>query len=276
MTKKKFPEIKRRSWNSETTYESLRAAESIEQNPTERPAELHLKHLHVAPTVFQWRDLQLTQTADDAHMRELVRVLLDSKAPLDPLLVAPIGAKFFIIDGHHRFDAYHTVDWKRPVPVEYFGGSLREAQIEALRRNSKNKLPITPRDKFEAAWRLLRQGGEASQASIAQAATIARRTVSTMAKVLKDHPQAGTMTWREARKFQWDNVPEGTDDWRLAKAQKLASQWAKNLPPNFAAHADIVAMALEILNADFPRQLVHYWTGKDGELLSEMEVEFGL
>lgn len=95
MIQKKLPEIKRPSWHSEITYEFLRRAESIEQRPTERPKHLTLKDLHVAPKVFQWRDLQLTQAADDAHMRELVRVLLDSKAAFDPLLVGPIGAKFF-------------------------------------------------------------------------------------------------------------------------------------------------------------------------------------
>jgi hypothetical protein len=227
--------------------------------------------------VFQWRDLQLTQAADDAHMRELVRVLLDSKAAFDPLLVGPIGAKFFILDRHHRFDAYHTVGWKRTVPVEYFEGSLREAQIEALKRNSKNKLPISGRDKSEAAWRLVCQGeGKGNQTAIAKASTLHRRTVSTMAKIFREHPEAAAMTWREARKFQWDERPEPEDDWRLKKAQKLATQWVKNLPPNFAAQADIVAMALEILNADFPRQLVHHWTGQDVELLSEMVSEFDL
>ncbi|WP_108682247.1 ParB/RepB/Spo0J family partition protein [Methyloceanibacter sp. wino2] len=274
MNSRAYPEIRRPSWESRIGYESLREAERVERPPTERPPKLDLGQIHVAPEVFQWRDLRLTQTADDAHMRELVRVLVDNASPLDPLLVAPIGARFYVLDGHHRFDAYHSVDWCQPVPVEYFDGGLKGAQVEALKRNSKNKLPISTRDKLEAAWRLVRQGDE-SQSAIAKAATISRRTVSTMAKVLGEHPQAGAMTWRQARTLQFDEQTANCEgDWRQLKAQKWASQWAKHLPSDFGAHADIVAMALEILNSDFPGQLVHYWTGKDVELLSEVETEF--
>lgn len=197
MTRKKRPDVKRPSWKPETSYEDLREVESNESKTTERPGELHLKRLHVAPRVFQWRDLSLTQAADDAHMSELIRVLHDREEPFDRLLVTAIGSRFFVLDGHHRFDAYHSVGWKRGIPVEYFEGSLADAQIEALRRNSKNKLPISARDKSEAAWRLLCQG-EATQTAIAKAATVHRRNVSNMARVLKQFPQARNMTWREA------------------------------------------------------------------------------
>src|SRR5262249_43318560 len=104
------------------------------------------------------------------------------KRPLDPVLVTTIGGKLYVIDGHHRVDAYHTVKWNRPEPVEHFEGTLKEARVEAFKRNSKNKLSMTRDDKLEGAWRLVKEGEE-TQTQIADITTVSVRTIAMMIKV---------------------------------------------------------------------------------------------
>ena len=62
----------------------------------------------------------------------------------------PVGEHYYVIDGHHRVDAYHSAKWSRPIPVEVFHGTVDEARIEALVRNSKDKLRMTSRTRWKA------------------------------------------------------------------------------------------------------------------------------
>ena len=79
---------------------------------------------------------------------------------LDPIVVAAIGKQYFVLDGHHRLDAYHTAQWKGPVPVSCYSGTLKEAEAAALRLNVKNKLPMTRDGRSEAAWRMMVAGAK--------------------------------------------------------------------------------------------------------------------
>jgi ParB-like chromosome segregation protein Spo0J len=65
-----------------------------------------------------------------------------------------IGDKYYILDGHHRLDAYHSAQWSNKIPVKVFSGTLQDARLKALELNSRNKLPMTQADKQEAAWEL--------------------------------------------------------------------------------------------------------------------------
>lgn len=260
---------------SEQSYKDLEEAERNEERSSKRPAALPLRSFSVAPSVFQWRNFEMNEAAEQAHMQELIRVLLEGGgAPLDPLLVTVIGKGFFVIDGHHRLDAYHTVSWNRPLPVEYFEGNLCEAQQESLRRNSKNKLHITNRDKLEAAWKLVRQGGS-TQKQIAKVTTVSVRTIATMAKVLREHPQANEMTWHRGKLLQWGELKEidDRDEWIERKAQKWAAQWAKNLPSDFTKYPDVVARALEILDGALPAELIYQWPSTAREVVGQLGPE---
>ena len=111
--------------------------------------------------MFQWRIREDNLAADIAHIRELARTIEDKKRPLDPILVTAVGKKFYVVDGHHRLEAYRLAKWRKEIPVRYFEGNLKEAQEEAWRRNYKNKLPMRHADKLEAAWRSVRGGPNA-------------------------------------------------------------------------------------------------------------------
>jgi ParB/Sulfiredoxin domain len=191
MARKKQPQLKR--VRSKATYEQLVKVEQKDGRTNKRPKALRVHELYVADRVFQWRLPKKNWFEDERHTQELVRVISEHKKPLDPILVTAIGAKFYVVDGHHRVDAYHTVGWTRPVPVEYFEGGLNEARVEAFKRNSKNKLSMTREDKYEGAWRLVKEG-EHTQVQIAAITTVSVRTISTMGSTLLKY---GERAWKK-------------------------------------------------------------------------------
>jgi hypothetical protein len=112
----------------------------------------------VAEQVFQWRLLDTDVVNREDHILDMANVIADGGKPLDAILVLPVGDRFYVVDGHHRLAAYDTAQWSRAIPATVFGGTLPEARREALRLNSRNKLPMTKDDKQEAAWSLVKQG----------------------------------------------------------------------------------------------------------------------
>ncbi len=97
--------------------------------PKKHPKHLKLKleDLLVAePGVFQHR---LFTRENIFESREntltLAKALKERGVPLEPLLVFPVGDRFYVMDGHHRLAAYQTVSWKKHIPVEVFGGTSR-------------------------------------------------------------------------------------------------------------------------------------------------------
>ena len=125
---------------SKVTEQSLRRKEEREERRQDRPSELPLDDIAVADGVFQWRLREEEMLADERFVQELVDALEVQEEPLRPLealLVTAIGDQFFLVDGHHRLDAYATFGWKDPVPVEFFEGNLHEAKQEAWSRNAR-------------------------------------------------------------------------------------------------------------------------------------------
>jgi hypothetical protein len=143
--------------SSEETYEQLAEAAKGTKAPKSVPKALKLNDIHIAPKVFQWRLLGRNMLASGEQVLDLARALQDVEdgvSPFPPLLVYLIGDRYYVLDGHHRLDAYHSVKWRHPVAVRVFNGTLRQAQLKALQENSRNKLPMTREDKISAAWEL--------------------------------------------------------------------------------------------------------------------------
>ena len=271
MARKRQPQLKR--VRSKVTYEQLAKAEQKETRPTKRPKSVHVGELCVADRVFQWRLPKQNWFEEERHTRELVRVLSEHKKPLDPILVAVVGSKLYVVDGHHRVDAYHTVKWNRPVPVQYFEGTLKEARVEAFKQNSKNKLPMTPDDKYEGAWKLVKEG-EDTQVEIAAVTTASVRTIATMMKVLRDHgDKAVGLSWKKARRLHYRDAEEDPDDWDQRKAQQLAKQLLRNVGSTFVARPDITARALEIISPGMPSALINEWLPIAREVLESIDEE---
>lgn len=247
-----------------TLADLTRMQEAGAQN-SKRPTSLPLSAIEVAPIVFQWRLNTEDIQADEKHVTDLARAIArtDNPEPLDPILVMAVGGKYFVIDGHHRLDAYHTARWAGRVPVEYFEGSVHDATIRALDANKKDKLPLGDDAKREAAWKLLVRGRSdevwrCTQAKISELTTVALRTVKRMAGVLKKHgDDVSTLTWADARRTERDAEFKPDDGWKEKKARKLAKQFVKGA--SLTKDPEVTALALAMVSAHLPKMLVSEW-----------------
>lgn len=268
---------------SKVTLEQLKRLAKEEPRTKKRPTGLQLKDIHTAPIVFQWRLVNEEIVADEQHVRELARIIKSKKIPqpLDAILVTAIGSRFFVVDGHHRVDAYHTAGWKGLVPVEHLETSLDAARVEALRRNIKNQLPMTRGSKSEAAWRLMVERftnptKKLTWKQIADLTTVNRSTVVRMNRILKRFKEkAAEGTWWEALRLDWakdaQEHAEGPDafwdDWKRKQAAKLAGYLAKG--PSLTKNPEITAMALQMVSDALPELLVGQWPDEVREDVEE-------
>lgn len=116
-----------------------------------------------------------------------MKVLKASKGePLDPITVWYGGRRFYVIDGHHRLDAYKRYHGNAPVavPCVEFKGTLLEAMELAGQANHKNKLPMTMDDRLNFAWRLVCMDGLTAK-RVQEASGVGERIVWSMRKKLK-------------------------------------------------------------------------------------------
>jgi ParB-like chromosome segregation protein Spo0J len=266
----------RRLRSSNVTEADLLEIEKSQKRRSDRPSALTLKEINLADKVFQWRNLNENIAASTDHLRELVRILKATKKPLDPIVVTPIGNRFFLLEGHHRLEAYRAAGWRKVIPVRYFSGTVREAQDEALIQNIKNKLQMSRAEKFDAAFRLIRQHTKTYE-QIHDATTVSLRTINTMAEVLRECPDAAQeASWRRAlwaykkRMRVDDSENVGGDDWREKKAQKLAKQLVKNVGTGFVRDADVTARALEIIDGSLPSRLISQWPEMAADVLLDI------
>lgn len=256
------------------SLDDLLEVEKAQERTQDRPAVLPISALRVATEVFQWRKFRDQLEAEESHVRELVRVLTSCKEPLDPILVTPVGGHFYVVDGHHRLLAYHSVEWEGPIPVAHFEGSVEEARLEGLRLNRKNKLAMTQEDKFEAAWTLVKEGEKHSKREIRELTTVSDGTIATMRRVLREHPEARDEPWRRAQRLQFDQPDEfDHESWVDEKAQKMAKELARHIGDRLTKWPDVTAKALELVNANLPQQLIEHWPEHVNAYTKEREQE---
>lgn len=259
---------------SSQTLADLQEVERTVSRSAERPDVISPTKLTLASDVFQWRKFTSSLEAEEYHLKELVRVLQSSEKPLDPILVTVVGDSFFVVDGHHRTLAYHLAKWSSPVPVVYFEGSVAEARLEGLKLNSKNKLPMTRDDKFEAAWTLVKEGRKYSKSDIADMTSVSERTIGTMRATLKEHPETEKELWSRAKRHHLESSDDfDHDDWVDQAAQKMAEQIMKNVGPNLTKRPDVLALALQKINEKIPRELIYEWLPLVNVIRQEQESE---
>jgi hypothetical protein len=254
--------------SSNVTRAQLEKWEREQPRRKDRPKSLALSEINVADRVFQWRGEDLLRRGE--HVLTLARAIAVHKKPLDPILLIPVGKKFYVVDGHHRVEAYHTAKWRGRVPVEYFDGALKQARRLALQRNVKDKLPMSREEKAEAAWRMMLEDLDASERQgegvgsfwtreeISAASTVSLRTVSSMRAIARQYPEARKGTWREARTLNWRADDDTNRDWREEKARKVAEQIGKNVG-HWLKDPEITARALEIVSPSLVDGLIDQW-----------------
>ena len=102
------------------------------------------------------RDRYGLKEASEAHIRQMQGYLsLAPEAQLEPLLVADVGGKFYIVDGHHRSHAYRRE--RRPqVPCRVQAMTMKQAVLLSKLVNLDGvKLPMHIEQQPEALWQYL-------------------------------------------------------------------------------------------------------------------------
>jgi hypothetical protein len=248
-------------------------ATSATPKHTQGNAEVKLKRkdIRVAEQVFQWRLRGYNMIPSDDHIFDMAQATQRTGA-LEPILVFPVADKYYVMDGHHRLAAYITAGWKADIPAIVFGGSLDEAVREALRRNNKNKLSMTTKDRSEAAWRLTKayKPGEwpDSISETMDLCAVGKGTVNRMraawtelhngqygdVKELKD------LSWPQAQaKIKGATVEDfNYESWLEERAQNLADDIAR-AKLHLSKDIEVTALALEMLDPGLPEALMAHW-----------------
>lgn len=280
-TRKPRMKVKPRKWRdalnslrSDNTYDDLKKLQGNAprlQTSDER-RWVPVNELLVAEKVFQWRGEHSDLHAEERHMRELMRTV-ELGRDLEPIVVITLRKKPYVVDGHHRLAAYAALG-KKNVPVRHFKGDLQAAFFNSLDTNICDKLPITRKDKFEAAFRLVKHKIQyvlpMTWEEIAQRAVVGERLVYKMQAMLQKDPKAWASSWvttlQNARDQETDYQP-GSDEFRYEHARKMADQIMSKVHMNLTQNPDITAMALGMISEELPRALIEEWTEEVMEFL---------
>lgn len=154
---------------------------------TSTTLSLDRSEIAMMAAIFQPRDRDRMYAADRRHITALAEAIGKNPAKphyLDRITVWWGGDRWYVIDGHHRLDAYAARGIREAIPCRVFAGTLDQAMAHAGNANSKDRLPMSKADKLNYAWRLVLLT-RLSKPLIAQAASVAPRTVANM-RVVKN------------------------------------------------------------------------------------------
>ena len=245
----------------ETIAELQRRIDKAPPGVPANPKGLPLADIHVAYPVFQWRQTNERDVEGNDLIYDMARSLLRGEK-LPPLLMFHAGDRDYVVDGHHRLAAYHSAKWSKLVPVVWFAGSLKAAHVEALRCNSKKKLPMTKRDKTEAAWRLVKE----QWLTIEQEADFTGTSPSNISIMrgvrgrLSKDPELEQMTWTQARRADLRIEYEYDEEGIEKAARKMADRMLKlKIGQGLMVNTDVTARALQMINENLPWALVWEW-----------------
>src|SRR5690606_24027143 len=125
--------------------EGLRRLEDLAQNTPpemELPSRVPLSKIEQLPVFYSRKCL------DERLIADLAKVL-DSGGDLPAVTVLRAGGKTFLVDGHHRLEAYRVHAGRQSagesfeVPVAYFAGTPSDAVFASIIANSRHGIRLT-------------------------------------------------------------------------------------------------------------------------------------
>ncbi|WBL31762.1 ParB N-terminal domain-containing protein [Sinirhodobacter sp. HNIBRBA609] len=206
-----------------------------------------LSELDIRPDDFQFRDTPL----DQYHADEILKALQQGRdvGPMD-VWRDPDDGKLYVLDGHHRFDAYTRLKWSEPVKVQVHEGAFHRVKLVALRENTKARLPMSAQERANAAWGLAQEqsddgGFTYSKRELAEATGVSERTVATMRsthrkliEIGKEPPRRWSTAIEMAKGKEFGEMTEEElEEWNEAKAAefdrhvgKFIAEYSKRYP----------------------------------------------
>jgi hypothetical protein len=213
-----------------------------------------LSELHTAEHVFQPRNDANEPWLMERHHKALATAARQQKGSLDPIDVIAIGGLFIVVDGHCRLKALRAAAngndvkaWIAMVPgfIEAAGHpaasvtAFADALALSKSKNSKNKLPLSNPEKYEAAWALVKHSekrGCYSTRQISKDTGASHGLVNNMQHALREHPEGKRkggmlrhMTWAAWKDSGREMGPERGTDWEEA----LIEEWKVRLQKTF-------------------------------------------
>jgi hypothetical protein len=146
-------------------------------------------------------------------------------------------SRLILLDGNYRLAAYRAEQSAgkiegRGIPAVLMTGTRMEAHLAALTANSKDTLPLTPIERTNAAWAIVRIYRERlSKRRLAIASGVSERTVARMRQQFKKFAAAG-------------ESPDG--NWLIDRRFPVKSDYE---PPSDAARQAMVAALSQALRA---------------------------
>lgn len=244
----------------EFTFHDLERIEKTEERTDERPTALPLSEVLIAPKVFQQRSDYGQHNEREIQVGRLILELERNKGdPLDPIVVVPIGAKFYCVDGHHRREAYEHEAWSKPVPVTTIEDKLFEAMVKSWQLNAKPTRNTSENDRLDWAWKLV-QMERMSKKQVVEASGTSEGLVAKMRRILSSHGNAVRgHPWRRVRSWDKPEVDRGNDDWLDQEAEKLAASMVKASHLKLSRSPEVLARAIFIINEKLPERLMDEW-----------------
>lgn len=246
------------------------------QPPQKTPTSLPLKEIKVAHLAFQPRNFEGDRGESEEHIKNLMNAIRNANDHmLEPLLIWWSGKHWYVIDGHHRREAYTRLAEHKndplvvpSLPVKVFEGTLQEAISEASGMNSRDKLNMTRNDKLDRAWKMTVMDHpnppSMSKAQIAKATTISERTVANMRKELKriteETPEVNPMemSWDEVKGHSKDK-PDYDEKWLEKEARNHAKRLSKVVGMKWARNPTLAAKAIEYYSEKLPIRMLECW-----------------
>lgn len=184
----------------------------------------------------------------DHHIKELAGII-KAHGTVEPLLVILVGGVPYLLDGHHRLDAYKRAGKTDAIPVHYFRGTLDEAVLESGAANTAVKLIMNVKQRGDYAWRLTLLGTY-SKPQIAKSSGASTSSVGLMrkAKEALGSTACDYTEWAKARRAAQGKGMLLTEKEIEDMKERTASEWTNRLHQIFGSkmveQPEIAAKAL--------------------------------
>lgn len=199
---------------------------------------------------------------DNATHLAALRKTLRNIGNLDAILVwreqddeGKETGRLVLLDGHFRVTAYRAEIAEghipgKGIPALIGKGTRIEAELAALRANTKDSLPLTPSERTDAAWALVRRHrNKISKSQLAKASGVSARSIANMRKKLREFLEAEEKPtgdwWRDRQWPEESTFTPPTDAEREHLISTLATSITEAIREHRIRDIEIKAEAIQ-------------------------------